>query len=293
MRPGRDDGLGTFWQRLVRGTRWAWLDDRYRDALPADLPGTVMGLPAPDRLHAKQGRSTARVVFDGPSGPLPVYLKRHYRLPWPARVAALVDPAGRHTPGAAERVHLDRARRLGLDVPEVVAVGERIGPWGRLQGFLMVAELIGSVPLHEAIPGQQTRLGPGPDFERWKRRLARDAAAVAARLHGAGAVHKDLYLCHFYMDPGDPGGRLSLIDLHRLAEPRWRRRRWVRKDLAQLLFSTFGVAGLGDRDRLRFWSAYCRLTGQGDPRREARRVARKAAGYDRHNRRAISAGAGR
>src|SRR4051812_43234386 len=95
-------GYGTFWDRLRRGARWPWFDERSGAALPADLGETVMALESRDRLHAKQGRSTARVVFHGAEGPLPVYLKRHYRLPWTARLAALVHPQGAHTPGSAE-----------------------------------------------------------------------------------------------------------------------------------------------------------------------------------------------
>src|SRR5260370_26538760 len=181
-----------------------------------------------DRHHAKQGRSTARVVFHGPSGPVPVYLKRHYRLPWPARLAALIAPGGRHTPGGAEFAHLHRARDLGRAVPELVAAGERIGPWGQLQSFLMVAELTGCLPLHEAIPALAKTLH-ADDFARFKRRLARAIAAIAATLHRAHVFHKDLYLCHFFLDVAridEPGQGLTLIDLHRPGEPRVRPRRW-------------------------------------------------------------------
>ncbi len=86
---------GSFWDRLVRGTDWTWLDERHRDTLPVDLAARVMALESHDRYHAKQGRSTARVVFHSAAGPLPVYLKRHYRLPWRARLATLIDPRGR------------------------------------------------------------------------------------------------------------------------------------------------------------------------------------------------------
>ena len=69
--------------------------------------------------------------------------------------------------------------------------------------------------------------------------------------------HKDLYLCHFFLDrqiesirsQTDPH-ELSLIDLHRLKEHRLWPDWWRWKDLGQLLFSTYGVAGITDRDRL-------------------------------------------
>ena len=170
----------SFWDRLVRGTRWTWLAEPYRAALPADLEATVMGLESRDRLHAKQGRSTARVHFHTGEGPLAVYLKRHYRLPWRSRLAALVHPGGRHSPAKAEWANLERARALGIDVPEVVAAGERIGPWGELQSFLMVAELTGCLPLHEAIPLLAARARSG---------LVRSPEARADR--GDGRDHRE------------------------------------------------------------------------------------------------------
>ncbi len=278
-------GFGSFWQRLVKGTRWTWRHTRYEAALPLDLDETVMSLESPDRFHAKQGRSTARVVFHGPGGSVPVYLKRHFRLPWPARLAALVDPRGRHTPGAAEFAHLETARALGLSVPDVVAAGERIGPWGALQSFLMVAELKGAEPLHEAIPKLFAAMEPAA-FARLKRELCRESAAIAARLHNAHAFHKDLYLCHFFLDMSRldrPGERLTVIDLHRLAIHKLWPDPWLWKDLGQLLYSTGGVAGISRQDALRFWIHYRRLTLLKKPERHAKMISWKAARYLRHN----------
>jgi heptose I phosphotransferase len=276
--------------RMVRGSRWTWVDERFRPALPADLAARAMTLETRDRYHAKQGRSTARVVFHGPSGPLSVYLKRHYRLPWRSRLAAWLDPAGAHSPGAAEWRHLERVRALGIAVPEVVAAGEQIGPWARLQSFLMIADLTDSLPLHEAIPALAERLDPAT-FAALKRRLIAALAAIAATLHRDCLFHKDFYLCHFFLKPdegdsseaaGSPPG-LTLIDLHRLGHhPRWPDR-WRWKDLGQLLFSTHGVAGINDRDRLRFWLAYRRALGLKRPRWHARLIAMKAARYLAHN----------
>jgi heptose I phosphotransferase len=274
---------GTLWQRLVHGTRWTWLSEKHRAALPADLETSVMALESGDRFHSKQGRSTARFVFHSPTGPLPVYLKRHYRLSWRSRLGALVAPGGHTTPASAEWAHLERVRSLGIAVPEVVAAGEQIGPWGALRGFLMVGELTGCLPLHEALPALASSLDPEA-FAKRKRALVARMAEIVAALHAARVFHKDLYLCHFYLDIDRPDGTLFLIDLHRLGEHRWWPDRWRRKDLGQLLFSTHGVAGVTNHDCLRFWSIYQKRLGLRRARWHARMIALKAARYLAHNR---------
>lgn len=279
------------WRRLTRGTRWSWIDDRYRDALPDDFDARAMTLEGRDRLHAKQGRSTARFVFHKGERRVSVYLKRHFRLPWPARLAATADPAGRHSPGAAEWAHLERARGLGVAVPDVVAVGERIGPWGALQGYLAVAELPGR-ELNEVLPELRRTLGP-EGFEALKRRVVPEMARMAATLHRANLFHKDMYLCHFFIDlrrlARDPGDvALTLIDLHRLAEHRLFADRWRWKDLGQLLFSVEGVEGVEPRDVLRFWRRYRREAALRRPGWHARMVRIKAARYASHDRKTKS-----
>ena len=278
---------GSFLGRLTRGTRWNWADEAYKAALPADLGETAWALSVADRYHAKQGRSTGRVRFDSPDRPLSVYLKRHERLPWRDRLLALLLPGrGAHSPAAAEWEHLRRARELGVPVPDVVAVGETIGPWGELRSFLMVAELLGCEALNEALPGLVTSL-ESREFARLKRSLIPELAEITARLHGARAFHKDLYLCHFYLDLGRlkaEGGRFTLIDLHRMGVHRWTAARWRVKDLGQLLYSTFGVPGIDERDRLRFWKHYRRRLGLRSSGWLVRAVRAKAARYLTHNR---------
>jgi heptose I phosphotransferase len=158
--------------------------------------------------------------------------------------------------------HLEWARRHGLPVPEAVAAGEFIGPWGRLQSFLAVKELTDMVPLHLAIPSAEQLLAP-KQFQAWKRRLISEIACLARNLHAQYRFHKDFYLCHFYV-PRELVERASswsdqvhLIDLHRLKRHRLTWRFWQIKDLAQLLYSS-EIVGVDDRDRLRFWRAYLR-----------------------------------
>ncbi len=280
--------FGSLRKRWVDGVAWTWINQRYRAQLPEDLAATVMGLESGDRFHAKQGRSTARVVMHEAGRPLAVYLKRHFHLPWPARMAALFNPAGRHSPAAAEMAHLERVRALGINVPEVVAAGERIGPHARLQSFLMIAELTGCHALNEIVPGLAAGLDAAA-FAALKRRIITEMARITATLHRARVFHKDLYLCHFFLGaqsdlPELPHIEVSLIDLHRMEEHRLWPDWWRWKDLGQLLFSTDGVAGISARDRLRFWTAYCRLAAVNRRGFSAGMVRLRAARYRGHNR---------
>ena len=81
---------GSLVDRVMKGSRWVWTSADYRAALPVDLDESVLEIESSDRHHAKQGRSTARVRFDSPWGPLTVYLKRHLELPWKDRLAAMI-----------------------------------------------------------------------------------------------------------------------------------------------------------------------------------------------------------
>ncbi|MGO9467078.1 MAG: lipopolysaccharide kinase InaA family protein [Isosphaeraceae bacterium] len=292
---------GSLWERWVRGVSWTWINDRYRGRIPDDLAATVMTLESDDRFHAKQGRSTARFVFhkgeqsapakpsrsDAADAPLAVYLKRHYRLPWTARLAALLHPAGNHSDAAAEWSQLERARDLGIEVPDSIAAGERIGPGASLTSFLIVAELEGGA-VNELLPVLAAELDPH-SFTRLKRRVIAEIARTTARLHNASVFHKDLYLCHFYLDrdrfmADGPNARLALIDLHRLAKHTLSAEWWRWKDLGQLLFSTADVPGITERDRLRFWIEYSRRASLRRPRWHLCIARLRAARYRAHNR---------
>jgi heptose I phosphotransferase len=279
---------GSLWRRWFRGVSWIWINERYRALLPEGLSENVMTLDSPDRFHAKQGRSTARVVLNKGDKPLAVYLKRHFRLPFHLRIRAIFDPAGKYSPAAAEWLHLERARALGIEVPDVVAAGEQIGPRGDLKSFLMIAELTGSEAVNELLPRLAVDLN-AMAFATLKRGLIAEMARITATLHAAQIFHKDLYLCHFFLahnrlDREPANARVSLIDLHRLKEHRLWPDWWRWKDLGQLLYSTEGVDGITDRDRLRFWRIYCRILGIGPPRWHAWVIRLRAARYLEHNR---------
>ncbi len=258
---------GTFWQRLTQGIAQTWHRPDWPEFAGTDWAAHIMDRPVTDRFHAKQGRSVGRLVLHHEGRRLSVYLKRHYRLPWWHGLLATFWPGKGWSPALEEWHHLEWAKEQGLPVPDPVAAGETIGPWGRLQSFLAIEELAGMLALHEAVPLAAQRLTPRV-FRQWKAGLIGEMARLAQELHSRRYFHKDLYLCHFYVAEADTGravdpsawhGRVHLIDLHRLGRHRWTWPFWLVKDLAQLLYSS-EVAGVDDRDRLRFWKTY--LSGQ-------------------------------
>ncbi len=279
----------TLIQRLRRGVWRERCAPDWSEFMPPDWRDTIFHAEVRDRFHAKQGRSIARWSLAAGDRRLTVYLKRHYRAPrWHGWAAAL--GLGRGWSAAwQEAEHLRWAAGHGFLVPRPVAVGERVGPRGRLQSFLAVEELAGMWPLHEAIPAAADRLS-APALLRWKRGLVTALARQVAQLHALRHFHKDLYLCHFYVPerlthyiPAGWANDLYMIDLHRLGHHPWMWRWWQLKDLAQLLYSS-EVAGVTARDRLRFWRLYVGPDCRGGLWPWLRRaIVMRCRNYQRHN----------
>jgi heptose I phosphotransferase len=251
----------SLWRRLTAGCRRLQVRPDWQAFAGHGWVDRIMQAGVTDDFHAKQGRSTGRWVLETGTRRLVVYLKRHYRLPFWMGWLATLWPRGDWSPAMQEYRHLEWARRQGVLVPDTVAAGEFIGPWGKLSSFLVVEELTDMLPLHQAIPLAAARL-PADEFRRWKRGLAAEMARLARLLHDRRHFHKDLYLCHFFIHPLDTQrlrdnwrGRVVLIDLHRLAHHRLTWRIWQLKDLAQLLYSS-EIDGIDVRDRVFFWKHY-------------------------------------
>ncbi|MFN4258189.1 MAG: lipopolysaccharide kinase InaA family protein [Gemmataceae bacterium] len=252
----------------------------------------IMSKEVTDNHHAKQGRSTGRLILKSAGKTLSVYLKRHYHLSLWSRLRALLHPHGNYSPAMQEWQHLRWAKEQGLPVPSPVAVAEYIGPYGRLCSMLAVEELIGMAPLHEVIPALAAKLAPDT-FCRWKRSLVQKIARITRDLHHRRYYHKDLYLCHFYIPYDAKSGSLPdpeslhLIDFHRLQRHSvfwwW----WQAKDLAQLWYSS-EIKGIHDLDRVCFWRCYLERDGWSLTHRCVRLLALcKWWLYRRHNQKRV------
>ena len=247
--PSDNRPADTVWQRLFRCAPRLWQRPDWAYFAGPDWADDIMDVHVTDDFHAKQGRSTGRLVLQAGDRRLAVYLKRHYRLPWWQGLLTSLWPSAGLSPAMQERRHLRWAITQGLPVPAPVAAGEFIGPWGRLQSFLAVEELTGMLALHQAIPLAAARLQPSA-FRHWKRGLIAEMVRLVRALHERRRFHKDLYLCHFYIAREDMEqlpdwrGRVYLIDLHRLGRHPWTGWLWQAKDLAELLYSCDGVDGV-------------------------------------------------
>ena len=165
-----------------------------------------------------------RVTFPWPqrAGASPVgsrHVVKRFEVPRGPRAWLAGDPAQR------EFEALRDLRVLGLPVPEPI-LRARSRALGR--SMVVMAEVPHRQSLRQAIAADRDPLARA-------RAEAPRLAELAARLHGAGWYHRDLYLQHVVEREGDGG--LVLLDLGRARQQRRPRARWFRKDLAALFLS--------------------------------------------------------
>ncbi len=227
-----------------------------------DWPHQLFDAKLTDRLHAKQGRDIARWRLRRSGAELATFVKRHYHHSIWRRLLAAIAPGCGVSDAAREWRNLKTANRLGIPTPRPVACTE-LQSGMQLRSAIVLEELAGMIPLHEAIPLASKRLAPA-SFARWKRGLIAEMVRLVHLLHDGYFFHRDLYLCHFYILesdsaslPADWRGRLVMIDFHRLTRRRFLPFPAQLKDLAQLYYSA-DVPGIQSRDLVRFWRLYRR-----------------------------------
>ena len=202
----------------------------------------VMTLAGGEEYRVVPGRSTVRVELPDPrGGRLAVFIKRYTHAPCCPVLRCLLrlDPPR----SFADRELRSVFRVLDAGIPSMrwVALGEERPASGAAQrSCLVTEEIAGAVQADKyceaAFGGDRSR-----EALVRKRNLVRAMAALARRLHCAGLVHRDFYLCHILVRPVEgQGPALHLIDLARLGRSRGcAPARWVVKDLAALLFSSW------------------------------------------------------
>lgn len=144
---------------------------------------------------------------------------------------------------------LEKLHDIGVDTMETAAYGERNWNPGARESFLITRELTGVISLEDVVlSGNFTPV--------LKRQFIRVLATSAGKMHRAGINHRDCYICHYLWHREEENIRLSVIDLHRAQIRKKVPRRYLVKDVAGLLFSSFDVP-LSRRDIWRFIHFYC------------------------------------
>jgi len=219
------------------------------------------------------GRQRWRWELDGKV----LYVKRYFRPPLSEQFDRLRRQAAGHSRAWWEYQQSHLLARQHLPAARAVAVAEKM--------FGIVEQ--SSVVILEAVAGEacdrlwlRLRRENSPLTRGLPRHdLTRRLARLVSAFHQTGFCHRDLYLCHVFVAL-DPNARqppqLTLIDLARVHRPRWRRLRWILKDLSQLDSSARQV-GASRADRVRFLLTYLGLQ-PGAPRTRwfARRVVRRS-----------------
>jgi heptose I phosphotransferase len=202
----------------------------------------VMNLQGGEPYRVVPGRSTVRVELPDPKGgPSAVYVKRYTYAPCCAGLRRLLRLDPPRSFADRELRSMYRGIDAGISAMRWVAVGEeRPGGGAAQRSCLVTEEISGGVQADEYC---EAAFGADRSREALarKRRLIRAMAQLARRFHGAGLVHRDFYLCHILVRPvqgAEPA--LHLIDLARVERrPEGVPERWVVKDLAALLFSSW------------------------------------------------------
>ena len=268
-----------------------WLDPGSRPVLEQAGLATFEGVMAcrwGHCLRVLRDRENWHLCCDAAAeGPLGMYLKKHHVSTWATRLGACLRVAPAASAGRVEAENVRRLAALGIDVPRLVAFGERLAPDGRLDSFLLTEELSGYCELQDFVqrrflPTAQRAGRADPAL----RRLIVQVAGMARRFHAAGYNHRDLYSCHFLVKEPRPGQfDVRLIDLQRMQRRRWLRHRWIVKDLAQLA-SMLPGQWVRCRDRVLFLHEYLGVTRlRRADRRLVRDVLRKQQIIQRRQRR--------
>lgn len=241
--------------------------------------GVLLETPGDNRLD-KRGLAPWRqrlvLALDTSNGKQKCYLKRFTQPPLRQRLMNLL--AGFASTAEVEFHWIQQLTKLGIAAPQVVACGSRRNRFREGASLLLTAELHGE-SLEKWLPHRAASLG-----RNMKRRLSQSLAALVAKLHNAGLVHRDLYMSHIFIAVNAENDiTLSLLDLQRVLRPRWRRWRWIVKDLAALNYST-PVSAATNADRVRWLKSYLdKRSVSANQKALIRAVVRKTGRIARHS----------
>lgn len=225
------------------------------------------------------GRQRWRWELEGNGGrPAAVlYLKRYEHPPIRSQLDRIRRQCARHSRAWWEFRIAGELVQASIPTPRAVGYVEEMNGRFEQRSAVLLEGAAG-----DALDRTWRRLSErgGPELPPAMRQdLAIRLGRFVSAFHSTGLCHRDLYLCHVFVELDEAGReppRFCLIDLARVHRPRLRRMRWILKDLGQLDASARQL-GASRSDRLRTLLAYLGLQRKARRARwYARRIVRRS-----------------
>jgi hypothetical protein len=176
------------------------------------------------------------------------FIKRYTPIPWNKRLEAVVSLKKYDFDAYHEWNAIIEFHKHDLKTMEPIAVGS---PNGRDSALLTLG-----ITDYQRAAELFNHFSPKDKLR--KRALIKKMAIYAGRMHKLNMAHQDFYLVHMFVKASEDD-TIYLIDLQRTIMGGKLRRRWIVKDLGQLLFS--GLHCFSKQEIIFFWKNYCNVSG--------------------------------
>lgn len=183
------------------------------------------------------------------------FCKRHFKPENKDKWKDLLALRWAPSDGRQELENIRLVADLGIPTMQIVAWGEEKGFSFSRKSFLITESLGDLERLEDYFIRKYAKPLTLKEIKE-KRALIQRVAEIARLFHGANCYHRDFYCGHFLVkEQKEALPILYLIDLQRVRQRCYLRRRWKTKDLAALNFTADSTA-ISKADRLRFFLAY-------------------------------------
>ncbi len=230
------------------------VNDKFRKVLDGNgisSPKSLWELKGEDAKRKTSARGTEKIILNGNEGKTEFYLKRYNPISLYEIIKNTLAFKPVFTDGAIhEWKALKAFEENKLSAPSPVAVAK----------FANGKSCLLSLGIKDYIRASEF-LSKNYGATRARRRIViKQIAQIAGRMHFANFAHQDFYLLHFFVVPAE-NDKVYLIDLQRviMAEKKLAKR-WIIKDLAQLIFSAEEI--VSRQEMLRFYSIYGGIVGE-------------------------------
>ncbi|MFM1955777.1 MAG: hypothetical protein RIR20_597 [Pseudomonadota bacterium] len=202
-------------------------------------------------FRSVKGRKTLQIELSGNR----YFIKQHFGVGWAEILKNLIVFRKPIIGAKTEKEAIEALDQIGIATTPLVGFGEQgVNPANK-QSFLITRDLGNIVSLEDFCRDWKEH----PPNNKLRQQIVIAVATLAKKLHQAGLIHRDFYLCHLCLD-GDllkKGEiKLYLIDLHRMLMNQSVGGKGTMKDIAALYFSAMDV-GLSLEDIELFKQNYC------------------------------------